>query len=93
MSRKNHKYSPNNSGAARTGKRMPLLSLKRRWAVYCAVIGLAVLGVAAILNVDGLIGEPAAKALPDFSVDTADGKYVFSENRGKTLVYFFSFPG
>ena len=29
----------------------------------------------------------------DFSVDTVDGKYVYSENKGKTLVYFFSFPG
>ena len=29
----------------------------------------------------------------DFSVDTINGKYVYSENKGKTLVYFFSFPG
>ena len=29
----------------------------------------------------------------DFSVDTVGGKYVYSENKGKTLVYFFSFPG
>ena len=66
---------------------------KRRWFVYSAVIGLAVLGAVAILNVGGLMGEPAAKALPDFSVDTANGKYIFSEQRGKTLIYFFSFPG
>ena len=29
----------------------------------------------------------------DFSVDTLSGQYVYSENKGKILVYFFSFPG
>ena len=40
------------------------------------------------------IGNEEKPLVPmDFSVDTANGKYVFSENKGKTLVYFFSFPG
>lgn len=93
MSKTNGRKSLDRSPDGRTGKKMPLPALKRRWVVYSVVIGLAALGAVAILNVGGLIGEPAAKALPDFSVDTADGKYIFSEQRGKTLVYFFSFPG
>ncbi len=93
MSKKNRKKSPDRSADGHKGKNVPLPALKRRWAMYSAVIGLAALGALAILNAGGLMGEPAAKIVPDFSVDTADGKYVFSENRGKTLVYFFSFPG
>jgi len=89
----NRKKSLHRSADGRIGKHVPLPALKRRWAVYSAVIGLTVLGAMAILNVGGLMGEPAAKVLPDFSVDTADGKYNFSEQRGKILIYFFSFPG
>lgn len=93
MSKKNRKKFPGRSADGRAGKNVQPQALKRRWAVYSAVIGLAVLGAVAIINVGGLMGQQASKVVPDFSVDTADGKYVFSENRGKTLVYFFSFPG
>ena len=41
----------------------------------------------------GIGNEEKPLVAMDFSVDTVNGKYVFSENKGKTLVYFFSFPG
>ena len=41
----------------------------------------------------GIANEEKPLVAMDFSVDTVNGKYVFSENKGKTLVYFFSFPG
>ena len=62
MSKKNRKKSLDRSADDRTGKNVPLPALKRRWVVYSAAIGLAVLGAVAILNVGGLMGEPAAKA-------------------------------
>ena len=41
----------------------------------------------------GIANQEKKSLAVDFSVDTEGGKYVYSENRGKTLVYFFSFPG
>ena len=41
----------------------------------------------------GIGNEEKPMVAMDFSVDTVNGKYVYSENKGKTLVYFFSFPG
>ena len=41
----------------------------------------------------GMANEGNPLVAMDFSVDTVNGKYVYSENKGKTLIYFFSFPG
>ena len=41
----------------------------------------------------GIANQEKKLVAVDFSVDTVAGKYVYSENKGKTLVYFFSFPG
>ena len=41
----------------------------------------------------GITNEEKKLVALDFSVDTVNGEYVYSENKGKTLVYFFSFPG
>ena len=35
----------------------------------------------------------AARTVADFSVTIAGGKHTFSQQRGKVMVYFFSFPG
>ena len=35
----------------------------------------------------------AARTVADFSLTIAGGKHTFSQQRGKVMVYFFSFPG
>ena len=40
-----------------------------------------------------LMAQAVGDAAPDFTVDTVDGKYTLSGQRGKITVYFFSFPG
>ncbi len=49
---------------------------------------LIAVGLISSVNVFG-----ATQVVPDVSVDTLQGKYTFSEHRGKTLILFFSFPG
>ena len=34
----------------------------------------------------------AARTVADFSVTIAGGKHTFSQQRGKVMIYFFSFP-
>ena len=56
---------------------------------------LAAISAAMVLDLlmAGTISAQAPAPLPDFSVDTFNGPYAFSEQKGKTLIYFFSFPG
>ncbi len=71
----------------RNGTQKPVSNVFRfSLAAISAVMVLALL----------MAGTPTAQAaapLPDFSVDTFNGPYAFSEQKGKTLIYFFSFPG
>jgi len=68
-------------------------TLRKRWVVYFSLIGLAgFIGFYTLIGgemVDGTGDTP----LPDFKVYTTQGEYTFSEQKGKTLVYFFAFPG
>lgn len=71
----------------RNGTRKPVNNVIRfSLAAITAAMVLALL-------MAGTTTAQAAAPLPDFSVDTFNGPYVFSEQKGKTLIYFFSFPG
>ena len=35
----------------------------------------------------------AARTVADFSLTVTGGKHTFSQQRGKVMIYFFSFPG
>ena len=68
--------------------------LMRRWSVCNSLIVLTTVIAFFFLMGSDLMGQRRSDTpLPDFTVDTAQGKYTFSEHRGKTLVYFFAFPG
>jgi hypothetical protein len=70
--------------------------LRTRAGFLAAPILISVL-IFGITLLPGIAGKALAASpmgdVPDFSVDTALGKHVFSQQRGKALVYFFSFPG
>ncbi len=73
--------------SGRNGTRKPVSTVFR---FFLAAISAAM--VLALLMA-GTTTAQAVAPLPDFSVDTFNGPYVFSEQKGKTLIYFFSFPG
>ncbi len=64
-----------------------------RWKIYAAAAGLAAMVAVALAAFSGPVREAADPVVGEFTVDTSGGTYVFSEQRGKPLVYFFSFPG
>ncbi|MCZ6474232.1 MAG: hypothetical protein O6934_12400 [SAR324 cluster bacterium] len=66
---------------------------RRRWAIISSVAGVAALIAVSLGVFSGPKGEAVNPVVGDFTVDTSSGRYTFSEQRGKTLVYFFSFPG
>ena len=37
--------------------------------------------------------DPTRRVIPDFTLETTNGEFRLSENRGKVLVLFFSFDG
>lgn len=43
-----------------------------------------------IIQIDEL---QAVETIPDFTIDTLDGKFTLSEHLGRTVVLFFSFVG
>ena len=66
---------------------------RRRWMIYASVAGAAALIAVSVGVFGGPKGEAVNPVVGNFTVDTSSGRYSFSEQRGKTLVYFFSFPG
>lgn len=71
------------------GKKNRSSYFKSKRVVYSALMGLVAMIVLSVY----LMAQTGAPLVPDFSVDTAQGKFTFSEHRGEILVYFFSFPG
>ena len=67
---------------------------KKRFFFGVALPGLFLTIALLFLMGSDLMGQRRSDMpLPDFTVDTAQGKYTYSEHRGKILVYFFAFPG
>lgn len=60
----------------------------RSLALFAGVLAYALLPTA-VLAGSGAIGRPA----PDITVLTADGEFRLSQERGKVVVLYFSFPG
>ena len=50
------------------------------------------LGISLLSGVIG-IGIAMAQGVRDFTLQTLNGPYSHAQQQGKTLVYFFSFPG
>ncbi len=70
-----------------------LARFKRPRFIGLALVGLAIAIALTVLAAGGLMGRESGSPLPDFTVDTFQGKYSLSGQKGKTLVYFFAFPG
>jgi len=48
-----------------------------------------------ILALSGIVGGglAIAQSIQQFTIQTLNGPYAYTEHQGKTLVFFFSFPG
>ena len=77
----------NSFGAALRGRNA---WLSRKQILALCVAGAAALALA-LLPVG--VARAATGTVKDFSITIAGGKHTFSEQRGKVMVYFFSFPG
>ena len=79
------------SGWVEKGK--PPSRLRRTRVGYSALMALMAMILLLVLYAGTLMAKAGSPSVPDFSVDTYQGKFTFSEHRGEILVYFFSFPG
>ena len=57
------------------------------------LVGLVAIVLLSVSHAGPLMGQTGGTPVRDFSVETAQGRFTFSEHRGEILVYFFSFPG
>jgi len=71
--------------AAPRGRRSGLNRKRFLALVVTGALALALLPVGA--------AWAATRTVADFSVTIAGGRHTFSQQRGKVMVYFFSFPG
>ncbi|MFQ5852500.1 MAG: hypothetical protein ACE5JU_18215 [Candidatus Binatia bacterium] len=64
----------------------------KRWTgslLFIAVIVAHNIFVTDLLGSPAAVGEPA----PDVTLNTANGEFRLSQQRGKVLLLYFSFPG
>ena len=57
------------------------------------LVGLVAIILLSVSQAGHLMGQTGGTPARDFSVETAQGSFTFSEHRGEIPVYFFSFPG
>lgn len=85
-------HSGADAGDSRPAKRLRPKSRGLVWAGSLAlIVGLLAYGLFAI-GVGGA-AQAAGQPAPDVSVSTANGEFRLSQQRGKVLVLYFSFPG
>lgn len=91
--RRDHAARPGaDAGDSRPARRLRPKSRRLVWAGGLAfIVGLLAYGLFA--TGAGGAAQASGEPAPDVSLGTANGEFRLSQNRGKVLVLYFSFPG